>query len=159
MSTSSESVSSGTHHASPGSISAGTLQPEEIISAFAYELERLAREANCFADHAELIDAAGAVDPDSEDGDQILSELESALQTFAPPYCYFGGHPGDGADFGFWLSESFQSEFAETDGLQVSDLSDVPPNFSGEVLHVNDHGNPTLYEYSQGASREIWAFV
>lgn len=31
------------------------------------------------------------------------------------------------------------------DGLKVSDLSEVPEEYEGEILHVNDHGNVTLY--------------
>jgi len=43
--------------------------------------------------------------------------------------------------------------------MLASDLSEVPTAYTGEVLHVNDHGNMSLYAYSRGRGREIWAIV
>jgi hypothetical protein len=46
-----------------------------------------------------------------------------------------------------------------TGTMLASDLSEVPTAYTGEVLHVNDHGNMSLYAYSRGRGREIWAIV
>lgn len=86
----------------------------------------------------------------------VLESLFDALQTFAPPYAYFGAHEGDGSDYGYWLDSSFADEF---DGLKVDDLSEVPDDYEGEVLEVNDHGNMTLYVSSNGTYKEIWGVV
>ena len=66
-------------------------------------------------------------------------------------------HPGDGADYGFWVSWD-SIEDAQHDGelLRVSDISEVPDDHTGSVLLVNDHGNATLYD-SDG--NELWAVV
>lgn len=45
------------------------------------------------------------------------------------------------------------------DGLRVSDLSEVPDDYTGEVLHVNDHGNMTLYACTDGECSEVWSVV
>lgn len=39
---------------------------------------------------------------DSEDAEAIRSRLFDVLNPYAPDGYYFGAHPGDGADFGFW---------------------------------------------------------
>ncbi len=140
-----------------GSISHGTMLPEDLIPAFVSELE-LCSNGNP-ADKP-LIDEANALeDYESDEAQDILNDLFDALSNYAPSYGYFGSHPGDGADYGFWLSEEFQHIFREGDGLEVSDTSEVPEDYSGEVLHVNDHGNATLYWADKGKLNELWSVV
>lgn len=33
---------------------------------------------------------------------EMITELFDSLNEEAPDGCYFGAHPGDGSDFGFW---------------------------------------------------------
>ena len=137
-----------------GSISHGTMRPEDIIPEFIYTLKQLDIEKK----YTELIIEAEAItDFDSEEADEILNEdLFNALNEMAPPYFYFGSHPGDGSDYGFWLSEDLDQIF---DGLRVDDTSEVPEDYVGEVIHVNDHGNTTLYVADAGKLTEVWAIV
>lgn len=146
-----------------GSISSGTLRDDDLLSAFAAELDYQAernRPYDQFAAHKELVAEAEVFDPENPDNEcdagDIIAKLEDALQEFAPPYCYFGSLEGDGADFGFWLSDDALNDF---DGLRVDDASEVPADYVGEVLHTNDHGNITLYAADHGKLTEIWAIV
>lgn len=144
-----------------GSVSSGTLRTEDLLEAFADELAHQVKLAAPHPgalnpEHTKLIDEARDIDPDSDDAPEIVNELMDALNEYAPPYFYFGAHPGDGADFGYWLSDSMTDDF---DGLKVDDTSEVPSDYSGEVLHVNDHGNMTLYTANHGELKEVWAVV
>lgn len=145
-----------------GSISSGTMRNEDLIPEFAWHLEQFAKAAAPHPgainpDHLDLVNEADALeDFDSEEADELLSSLFDALNEYAPAYGYFGAHPGDGADYGFWLSESFKQDF---DGLKVSDTSEVPEDYCGEVLHINDHGNMTLYSCDSGRLSEVWSLV
>lgn len=152
-------------YASFGSISTGTLRTADLVDAFAGELAdldadnahaALLAECDAWQEFDEDNEDSDAVDSHASLGDDLVAELGDALNEFAPPYGYFGAHSGDGADFGFWLSESFAEDF---DGLKVDDTSEVPADYSGEVLHVNDHGNATLYVADAGKLNEVWAVV
>ena len=146
-----------------GSVSSGTMRPEDLILTFLFELSyqrkhgprvsRATRKA-----HTAILNVR-RTDPDYWDSEQPgwdLEELFDALGEYAGPYFYFGAHPGDGADYGYWLSEGFDQDF---DGLKVSDTSEIPPDYRGEVLVVNDHGNCTLYVKTARTLREVWAVV
>ena len=154
--------------ASFGTVSHGTLRTEDLLDSFARELEwQVQRNADYFqsddvrrAERDRLLSLvwdARECEPDSEDADYLANEsLPDELQAFAPAYSYFGAHCGDGSDFGFWLSDDALEDF---DGLRVADTSEVPADYSGEVLHVNDHGNMTLYACAAGQLVKVWGVV
>lgn len=161
-----------------GSVSTGTLVTNDLIESFIWEakhlrlrkderkqvsrIERDGNHDNCKYlgndawDCGHLDNCPGDCDCHACDREQDLDALFSILDAHALPYFYFGPHQGDGADFGWWLSEGFENDF---DGLKVSDTSEVPSGFTGEVLHVNDHGNMTLYSASRGRLHQVWAIV
>ena len=39
---------------------------------------------------------------DSEEAIMLLDALFDTLDAYSPEDYYFGAHPGDGSDFGFW---------------------------------------------------------
>lgn len=136
-----------------GSISTGTLRPADLIPVFADELRRLrgSLPRQLYDDMRKLREGA------DDEAPEVLDSLHEALADYAPAWCTFGAHPGDGADFGFW--PDIEGAREDSDVLKVSDTGDVPLHFNGEVLHVNDHGNVTLYASKNGALTEIWAVV
>jgi hypothetical protein len=84
-----------------GTVSHGTLKPDDLIPAFAEELEyQLQRNPEFRPQFASLL--AEAEDCDHDHEDVLLEDLIDALQGFAHPDHYFGASDGDGSDFGFW---------------------------------------------------------
>jgi len=86
-----------------GTVIHGTLRSEDLIPAFADELElldeqkefvSLVKEANKFKDWEDV-----------EECGWLIERLVDALSEFAPDGCYFGATEGDGSDFGFWAIE------------------------------------------------------
>ena len=101
-----------------GSISHGTLRNIDLIQACTRELEwltqagrndRTTAQTQLIADGYEWVsqnaDHEGGYADHFCNGDELLGELSDALQVFAPDGAYFGMHPGDGSDIGFWPSE------------------------------------------------------
>jgi len=152
-----------------GSVSHGTLLNEELIESFIYELRQqkpLSREhRKLIRDIQKTMSEAERVErlhsevlswADMAESSAAVDELIDALNFYAPLGFYFGAHPGDGSDFGFWLSDNFIEDF---DGLRVNDTSEIPKGYIGEVLHVNDHGNVSLYSKTRSHLKEVWSIV
>lgn len=149
-----------------GSLSHGTLKTDDLLSTFADALADLdtdKRYSDLIAEcrfYSEALAEDRLNDVGIEHADYLLNEdLFEALNDFAPPYFYFGAHPGDGADFGFWLSEDVQQDVKDSGGIVIADLADLPSDYTGEALLVNDHGNATLYTVECGRYSEVWAVV
>ncbi len=147
------------HNNNIGSVISGTLQEQDLIPAF---IRCLDNQAKLKPEHTALIREIRTRIQETinyyntDDSEYDLADLFDALSEYAMPYMYFGAHIGDGADFGFWLIDDFEHDF---DGLKVSDLSEIPTRYTGEVLNINDHGNMTLYQCINGRLFEIWGMV
>lgn len=118
--------------AEPGSISHGTMRPEDLIPSFFEALDEIApdRASEIVRDeplipicHPLHIDWDAWPKRHPEAAVYLLEALFDALQEYAPEGHYFGAHPGDGSDYGFWLAEEFdvshfcnEPEAAEGDG-------------------------------------------
>jgi len=157
------------HKISFGSVSHGTMRPQDLIPCFVDEIlwhdpnnevaERIKSryEVGILEDEEDF-------DPDdyfeSEDASYDLNEdLFNELNRLCEdiPYCYFGASEGDGSDYGFWIdTNTINYDF---EGLKVSDLSEIPDDYEGEFLVVNDHGNTSLYNRWNNENTEIWSIV
>lgn len=83
-----------THQPEIGSVSTDTLKESDLIEAFKDVYEYLTGEVW----HVTACD------------DEEVGELLDALNQLCPENMYFGPHPGDGADFGFWEFEDQTDE-------------------------------------------------
>jgi hypothetical protein len=141
-----------------GTVSRATMRPEDLIPAF---LDVLPKSSPVRLDiESRLPTGDDESYFDSEESSWDLESLFDALNDMAPPYCYFGAHEGDGSDYGFWVSwDSLNEDCEFGEVLKVEDTSEVPERYTGTVLHVNDHGNATLYTSTNGNLVEEWACV
>lgn len=136
-----------------GTLSSGTVNRDHLVYNLAVELDYLNGGDSYVERLAKLVDPDDAdwtILPDCDNAaDDLLSEIMSALDDLAPAYCYFGTHPGDGADFGFWPDMETIEEFP-----RISDPSDLDNIIGDDVqenrLYVNDHGNVTVYGHFAG---------
>lgn len=146
-----------------GSVSSGTMRPEDLIPTFASELQWLTQAGRIDRtdEVSKLLAEADEIETD-EDGyyyddkeaSNILDALFDALNELAPPYGYFGAFDGDGADYGFWLS------WDALDELPKVNAGEEPPADAEEYIAITDHGNVSLYARQEdGSFSEVWAVV
>ena len=97
------------------SISHGTMRPQDVLTAL---LDALAEhDEDAYAQCINLIPAHASEDDDaawwSEEAPGHIDALFDTLNDCAPAGLYFGAHPGDGSDYGVWLSEDDAAELVE----------------------------------------------
>lgn len=101
-----------------GTVSHGTMRPQDILPACMDVLAEYAPDAygnlvDAIRDSAEMTYESLIANDDSDwwrsdDCDWILNEdIWLAMQDIAPDGFYFGSHPGDGSDFGFWSDDDW----------------------------------------------------
>lgn len=136
-------------YASIGSVSRGTLRTQDLLASFAYELKQLAYGVN--AGHSELAKEAQRLADRSDEWTEedeeyavvmVNEDLYYALDEYAPPFCYFGSHEGDGADIGFWISsEALEEAIRDGDTDENGDVI-----YDGYRINISDHGNVEVYD-------------
>jgi hypothetical protein len=145
-----------------GSISTGTLRTEDLLETFARVLESHNNEGNirdiCLtldnplhALFGEYLDIELNNAWESEEAYSLLHEgFYYALNDICPPFVYFGAHPGDGADYGFWpdtesLGDALQDAADSSEAWDWS-LGDYILADDGVIVQVSDHGNVTVMD-------------
>lgn len=144
-----------------GSISHGTMQEEDLIPDFV-EMMLKGKIPRSYRSRGKLIERR-CDDPGyfcTDKSSQDLEWLFDALDDQSAPYFYFGAHPGDSSDYGYWLSEEWEQSLIDGGRIKVSDTSEIPTDHVGEVAVVNDHGNVTLYARGKNHRLyKVWSIV
>jgi hypothetical protein len=95
-----------------------------------------------------------------DDDGQTLSELSDEALDFLnglelPDYCHF--HFDDNSLF---LTPDLETARQDCEFISSRTQDSPDDDFSGQWLHVSDHGNATLYfRDDKGNDREIWRIV
>lgn len=158
----------------PQSVSEGTTKTEDLFENFIWTLKQykprraaeLQREWDAIEkeeDEARESGKLGSVlDRCQEARDEMVNTtLVDELQELCPDYSYFGGHTSDMSDIGFWPDiEGINRAVQDDEIISVEDTGEIPTKYVGYVVHVNDHGNMTVYYKSRNHKlKEIWAVV
>lgn len=97
-----------------GSVTRGTLKPEDLLTAFYEHLQVMdgQRASEIRKEYANVFESLPQLCNETKDGQRLLMDageclqaLHDALNANAPEGLLFGSHPGDGSDFGFWPVE------------------------------------------------------
>lgn len=158
-----------------GTISEGTLRPEDLIPAYLSAAEDLHLSRAERSTVRQVQARLNAVDAgrynhaqdleywESCDADDDIAELAQILEAHCPAYAYFGSLEGDGACFGVWPSiETLEEDARHGSEVQKINAGDpFPPTCRGDyVMAVTDHGNVTLYARQGNYHwREVWSIV
>lgn len=164
-----------------GTVSHGTMRPDDVLPAMMEALDSIkhdiaadVRQDDTAEDTEYRIKTVGMIDNvlgamearQEDDGywndEQAvwdMDEVAQLLESFSPPYVYFGAHPGDGSDYGFWPAHESAHEDAQNGELPSGDeLPDEAPD--GQLfLHVNERGNIELYRREGDRWESIWVIV
>ncbi len=96
-----------------GSIISATLREQDLIPAFEGVLDIAGVEYHRPPSVDKLLLGQSLADDEMEEVGFYLNEtLFDLLDEIAPKGTYFGSHPGDGADFGFWESDEDEDDMA-----------------------------------------------
>ena len=143
--------------ASIGRVSSATHKLEDLIPAFVDVLAPIDPKTHQarMDEYADLALDDDGYFTDADEASDLLNQLFEDLSACAPAYAYFGAHPGDGADFGFWPDlDGLESDAQEVriQGEPVLKVDSLP----AYIAEVNDHGNVTLYEVEY---KQVWSIV
>lgn len=117
-----------------GTIISGSHRLVDLVPAFLNVLEQLDADsaARIRAEYSDVLDAidahTGVLDVEvGEDGSHLVEALFDALDDCAPDGMYFGAHPYDGADFGFWPIDDDDDDDDRTflEGLDDDDVETI----------------------------------
>ena len=136
-------------YAELGSVSEATLRVEDLIPAFNEALKRLDmfHAQSVEVEYEDVFEAIGNLgfqeslpEDKQEDADFCLEVLSNGLEEYAPPLCYFGGHEGDPASIGFWMSSAAYDDQVRYGEVKVLDTM---PEY---IAIESDHGGVMVYD-------------
>lgn len=146
-----------------GTVSRATMITGDLICSFMTVLEKWAldlyhhAEARlgeikdiCLSNHGEVDE-----DYDAQLEDFLHEGLFDALNSIAPPFCYFGAHEGDGSDYGFWVSnEALDEAIDNATVLEVNDSKQWSHEHAYSVIKTETGHIKTLLDKF---GEEVWS--
>lgn len=145
----------------PGAYSEGTLRPDDLFSAFESAANRVRMSRADRNAVRKIVAEAGRVNESCAEDyllSELVDELQTILETYAPPGFYFGSLDGDGACFGCFPAPDVPATTTDYRATGTSDLDRLAPD--GTLFYVSDHGDIlgvwTASYHDQGETR--WTY-
>lgn len=146
-----------------GSISTCTLREEDLIEKALNFLESLTFAEDCKEYTPEgikktILKIEGIREEfesfnlqDEEEKEENLSylwneDLFDLMNEIAPDYCYFGSHPGDGADIGIWMCED-ESMFCSDWDISTEDFFHIAESLGNPDFFLIESCFLGIYPY------------
>lgn len=135
-----------------GSISRGTMQEEDLIPDFIAALGTVDPEK------AESLDHERKELSYNDLGSFCWERLSSVLNSYAPPFTYFGPHQGDSSDYGVWVSQEAIDEALQNDepGHIVAVRKGEPLPAGMQYVVVTNEDGTYVQLYSGISGQLIW---
>jgi hypothetical protein len=135
-----------------GTLIHGTMRTEDLLPAFLAECDRLNVAVPTPVRLAAELHTFG----DPEQASETVVELMDRLNLAAPFGHYFGSNIGDGADYGFWLTEEWADALDER-SIDESDIEAVLSVCEDEQIDSDDftdawQGEVSAYSDSQAGA-------
>ena len=141
-----------------GTISEGTLRPEDLRESYLRTLSDVSLSPEDTALVAEIAARTDNDDPDVASGD--VEQLAEIIDAHRPAFTYFGALEGDGACIGVWPDMPSVWDAIRDGEIFAGPAPDAVPTDLSLRADVSDHGNMTLSErQDDGTWREVWSVV
>ena len=91
------------------SVISGTLRPQDLIPVFLHVIKDTPEYRSFCFNNPEVIEVMGIEDDPRWESEEVfdflnerLMDIMDIMEKYAPDGYYFGSHPGNGSDFGYW---------------------------------------------------------
>lgn len=111
-------------------------------------------------DASDIIECGDLSDEQQEIIDDVVQDAEEYLNGLETrPFLSWQWNDGDFGLYPNMESAAEDCEFVSSSGRCRNGKEYPDDDYAGEWLHVNDHGNVTLYVRENGEDKEIWSCV
>jgi hypothetical protein len=138
-----------------GSVSSGTMRKEDLMPVFVNELLAIDPENQVasmiwakYSEYEEDDETYWNLEESDYDLDDLFEEFNHVCDV---PYIYFGAHPGDGADYGYWIDfDAVEDDIEYDELLCVANEEEIPSDHVGLVAFKSKNEVVALYNSANG---------
>lgn len=147
-----------------GTVIHGTLRPQDLIPAFIGVLKEVGKDVDYLWAIDDFLNNSNPDDVEKyfegeiaqDDIELLIKDINDNISDI--PFLYFGCHPSDGSDFGFWVDYDSLEGFVQSPGFEFEEVETKRSTFF--VLYDNillEHDwNSMCRQNSDGSIEVLW---